>query len=308
MGNAAAVPSSCASADAAPSTTPTIKLLIAKEAQVVLFAEAGKDVVDFLVGLLAMPVGAVVKLLAGENALGGVANVYASVRRMDAAYMQSAEARDALLNPAPAHPCLAATAGGFPSLVQPPRVQAPYVAPPPPPPPPPGHPAYQCSTIRPTTPSLPSLKAAFPPFGAGMSSDTGCRCSTCLAAAQTGKGFVRDVVTYTVMDDLTFMPMSSISSIALLSKLGVEDLSALEEKTVKIGYQEGLEILKASLQSKTVLTDVFLNRKKKARAGDKHHRSGDKNVDARATGEKKDAAAAVQMEKSAPPMPHDFDV
>jgi hypothetical protein len=56
------------------------------------------------------------------------------------------------------------------------------------------------------------------------------------------------------------------------------------------------------------LTDVFLNRKKKARAGDKHHRSGDKNVDARATGEKKDAAAAVQMEKSAPPMPHDFDV
>lgn len=71
---------------------------------------------------------------------------------------------------------------------------------------------------------------------------------------------------------------------------------------------QGLEILKASLQSKTVLTEVFLNRKKKARAGDKHHRSGDKNVDARATSEKKDAAAAVQMEKSAPPMPHDFDV
>uniref|UniRef100_A0A0E0JE70 DUF674 domain-containing protein n=1 Tax=Oryza punctata TaxID=4537 RepID=A0A0E0JE70_ORYPU len=264
-----------------------------------------------------MPVGAVVKLLAGENALGGVANVYASVRRMDAAYMQSVEARDALLNPAPAHPCLAATAGGFPSLVQPQRVQ-PYVAPPsplsaalPPPPPPPGHPAYQCSSIRPPTPlpSLPSLKAAFPPFGAGTSSDTGCRCPTCLAAAQTGKGFVRDVVTYTVMDDLTFMPMSSISSIALLSKLGVEDLSALEEKTVKIGYQEGLEILKASLQSKTVLTDVFLNRKKKARTGDKHHRSGDKNVDARATSEKKDAAAAaVHAEKSAPPMPNDFDV
>ncbi|KAL5228631.1 hypothetical protein ABZP36_016896 [Zizania latifolia] len=36
--------------------------------------------------------------------------------------------------------------------------------------------------------------------------------------------------------------MSSISSIALLSKLGVEDLSELEEKTVKIGCQEGLEI------------------------------------------------------------------
>uniref|UniRef100_J3KWI3 DUF674 family protein n=1 Tax=Oryza brachyantha TaxID=4533 RepID=J3KWI3_ORYBR len=244
MGNAAGMPSSPASADAAASTTPTIKLLVAKEAQVVLFAEAGKDVVDFLVGLLAMPVGAVVKLLAGENALAGVANVYASVRRMDAAYMQSAGARDALLNPAPAHPCLGATAGGFPSLV-----------------PPPTH---------------------------------------------GGKGFVRDMVKYTVMDDLTFMPMSTISSIALLGKLGVEDLSALEEKTVKIGYQEGLEILKAPLQSKTVLTDVFLNRKKRARAGDKHHRCGEKNVDTRAPIEKKDAAG--QNGNSAPPMPQNFSV
>ncbi|KAF0918246.1 hypothetical protein E2562_023329 [Oryza meyeriana var. granulata] len=306
MGNAAAVPSSPASADAALSTTPTIKLLIAKDAQVVLFAEAGKDVVDFLVGLLAMPVGAVVKLLAGENALGGVANVYASVRRMDAAYMQSAEARDALLNPAPAHPCLTATAGGFPSLVQPHRAQ-PLVAPSPhSPPPPPGHPGYPCPSVRPPIP-MPSLQAAFPPFDAGTStSDAGCRCSSCLAAAQGGKGFVRDVVTYTVMDDLTFMPMSSISSIALLSKLGVEDLSALEEKTVKIGYQEGLEILKASLQSKTVLTDVFISRKKRARTGDKHHRPGDKNVDARAPSEKKDIA--VQIEKNAPPMPQNFSV
>uniref|UniRef100_A0A0D9UWW3 DUF674 domain-containing protein n=1 Tax=Leersia perrieri TaxID=77586 RepID=A0A0D9UWW3_9ORYZ len=221
MGNAATVPSSCATADAAPSTTaPTIKLLIAKEAQVVLFAEASKDVVDFLVGLLAMPVGAVVKLLAGENALGGVANVYASA-------------------------------------------------------------AFGAGTSASSTP------------------DAGCRCSACLAAAHGGKGFVRDVVTYTVMDDLTCR-----TSPASRCSLGVEDLSALEEKTVKIGYQEGLEILKASLQSKTVLTDVFMINRKKRRAGDKHHRPGDKIVDARAPVDKKDAA--VQTEKSAPPKPQDF--
>jgi hypothetical protein len=40
------------------------------------------------------------------------------------------------------------------------------------------------------------------------------------------------------MDDLSVTPMSNISSIALLHRLGVEDLGALEEKTVKIGYQE----------------------------------------------------------------------
>ncbi|XP_024315231.1 uncharacterized protein LOC100827759 [Brachypodium distachyon] len=78
---------------------------------------------------------------------------------------------------------------------------------------------------------------------------------------QLGKGFVQGIVTYTVMDDLKVAPMSSISGITLLNTFGVTDLSALQEKTVQLGYNEGLEILKASLQSKTVLTDVFLANK-----------------------------------------------
>ncbi|KAI4993323.1 hypothetical protein ZWY2020_007636 [Hordeum vulgare] len=78
------------------------------------------------------------------------------------------------------------------------------------------------------------------------------------AAGESGKGFVQGIVTYTVMDDLTVTPMSSISSITLLNTLAVRDLAALQEKTVQLGYDKGLEILKASLQSKTVLTDVFL--------------------------------------------------
>ncbi|EMS46366.1 hypothetical protein TRIUR3_11390 [Triticum urartu] len=76
------------------------------------------------------------------------------------------------------------------------------------------------------------------------------------AGGVSGKGFVQGIVTYTVMDDLTVTPMSSISSITLLNTFAVRDLSALQEKTVQLGYDQGLEILKASLQSKTVLTDV----------------------------------------------------
>ncbi|VAH82967.1 unnamed protein product [Triticum turgidum subsp. durum] len=78
------------------------------------------------------------------------------------------------------------------------------------------------------------------------------------AATGRAKGFVQGVVTYTVTDNLTVTPMSAISSITLLSTFRVRDLSALQEKIVRIGYKEGLAILKASLQSKTVLTDVFL--------------------------------------------------
>ena len=225
MGNAAASP-----AFAAPTATPTIKLLIAKEAQVVVLAEAGKDVVDFLLGLLAMPIGAVVKLLGNkdrESALAGLASLYASVQQMDAGYMQSLETRDALLNPAPAHPALIAAAGGFPSLVQP-------AAPPPPSAPP--APAGGKASASGGGLSLKNL--SLPVFSLGGSA---CHCAACLAAQaqeQGSKGFVRDAVTYTVMDDLSVMPMSNISSIALLHRLGVEDLGALEEKTVKIGYQE----------------------------------------------------------------------
>jgi hypothetical protein len=230
MGNAAAMPAF----PAAPSATPTIKLLIAKDAQVVVLAEAGKDAIDFLVGLIAMPLGAVCKLTGKEkeSPLGAIANIYASVQRMDPGYMQSPETRDALLNPAPAHPALVAAAGGFPSLAQQPP--APTAAPPPPPFPVPAPPPGYSRAPR----ALTSLKdLTLPPFNRVCGG--ACHCETCLAAlAQGSKGFVRGLVTYTVTDELNVTPMSNISSIALLHRLGVEDLGALEERTVKIGYKE----------------------------------------------------------------------
>jgi hypothetical protein len=58
------------------------------------------------------------------------------------------------------------------------------------------------------------------------------------AAVVSGKGFVQGVVTYTVMDDLTVTPMSSISSITLLNTFAVKDLASLQEKTVQLGYNE----------------------------------------------------------------------
>ncbi|PQQ00080.1 uncharacterized protein Pyn_28383 [Prunus yedoensis var. nudiflora] len=59
-------------------------------------------------------------------------------------------------------------------------------------------------------------------------------------------------------------PMSTISSIAMLNKLNVKDVGAPEERVVQLGLQEGLKLLKASSESKTVLTDVFLGMKSAA--------------------------------------------
>ncbi|KAL7084923.1 hypothetical protein ACP275_14G252000 [Erythranthe tilingii] len=72
-------------------------------------------------------------------------------------------------------------------------------------------------------------------------------------------GFVKGVVTYMVMDDLAVIPLSTISSITLLHKFQVKELSSLEEKVVTFGMDEAVKLLNASMQTKKVLTEVFLN-------------------------------------------------
>ncbi|XP_010031006.3 uncharacterized protein LOC104420928 [Eucalyptus grandis] len=67
--------------------------------------------------------------------------------------------------------------------------------------------------------------------------------------------------TYMVMDDLVVKPLSTISSNTLLSRLNVQKIGDLEEKVVDFGLDEALKLLNASLHSKTVLTDIFSERK-----------------------------------------------
>ncbi|GAB4857127.1 hypothetical protein Ancab_015038 [Ancistrocladus abbreviatus] len=86
-------------------------------------------------------------------------------------------------------------------------------------------------------------------------------------------GYVKGVVTYMIMDDLVVNPMSTISSMTLLNRLSIKDVSSLEEKVVHLGLGEGVALLKASLESKTVLTDVFLAKRKLVCKGNK--RGGD---------------------------------
>lgn len=51
-------------------------------------------------------------------------------------------------------------------------------------------------------------------------------------------GYVKELITYLVMDDLSVMPMSTISAIALLKKFELKDLSMLCEMTVEFGMKE----------------------------------------------------------------------
>ncbi|KAF7027989.1 hypothetical protein CFC21_039970 [Triticum aestivum] len=243
----------------------TMKLLVNSKTQRVLYAEAGKDVVDFLFSLLTLPVGTVVKLLSTDTMVGSVGNLYGSVEKLDDTYISREDAKKALLTP------VAGCQGG--KLLQ---LEAA---------PPESHCFYRCDSYMHNYPNCRNY----------VTKVSGSTCKGCnsgesplvpsrlscnskmttqlvevvdpaagaVPSAAAGAGFVQRIVTYTVMDDLKVSPMSSISGITLLNKCGVTDIGSLQEKTVQLGYDEGLEILKASLQSKTVLTDVFLPKKQR---------------------------------------------
>ncbi|KAG2586927.1 uncharacterized protein LOC120674482 [Panicum virgatum] len=249
----------------ASASTLSMKLLVDTKARRVLYAEAGKDVVDFLFSLLTLPVGTVVKILSKDSMVGSVGNLYGSVEKLDETYVRSTRAKAALLSPTGG---CAAGGGKLLQLPEAPAPQAPCTK------------LYQChqrySTACNTTLSRScgtpcqhcykynGGKMTVPVEIVGSTTGSGDDAAATATAALAGAGFVQGIVTYTVMDDLKVAPMSTISGITLLNTFGVTDIGTLQDKTVQLGYDEGLEILRVALQSKTVLTDVFLGKKQKA--------------------------------------------
>ncbi|CAN0909449.1 hypothetical protein LINGRAHAP2_LOCUS25789 [Linum grandiflorum] len=80
-------------------------------------------------------------------------------------------------------------------------------------------------------------------------------------AAANGNGLVRELTSFMVMDDLRVNQLSMISALTLLNKFGCKDLGALDEMEVEFGIDEARKLLKASLESKDVLTNVYLVKK-----------------------------------------------
>ncbi|GMN57306.1 hypothetical protein TIFTF001_026411 [Ficus carica] len=233
----------------------TLKLLIDSKEKRVLFAEAGKDFADFLFTLLSLPVGTVIRLLSSNDMVGTIGKLYESFENLSVTYIQPTVNKDTLLKPN-------SPFGGSATLLSLTNDASTSKK------------IYLCTTngtdrysssycssrhasddVRATCPNCNRQISVEVPYVAppavkveGSSSDQG--------------GFVKGVVTYMIMDDLDVKPMSTISSITMLNKFNVKEVGALEEKTVSLGIEDGLKLLKASLESKTVLTDVFLGRER----------------------------------------------
>ncbi|KAL8161235.1 hypothetical protein V2J09_012724 [Rumex salicifolius] len=83
-------------------TAMKMKLLIDKTKGKVLFAEAGKDSVDFIFHMLSLPLGTIVGYLTKESMAGSIGNIYGSLESLGTDCIQDCFNKNCLLNPKPA--------------------------------------------------------------------------------------------------------------------------------------------------------------------------------------------------------------
>ncbi|KAM7492085.1 hypothetical protein LguiA_035006 [Lonicera macranthoides] len=229
----------------ADSKVMSLKLLIDKKEKRVLFAEAGKDFVDFLFSILSLPLGTITSLLAKQpSMIGSLRNLYNSIENLSKQYIQPNRHKSTILKPK-----LPVSALPFPllSLDSPPAAA--------------NRKFYGCSNCGNSTYVAGNASTVCPNCRCKMSRELIYVDPPATAAKGVGEeegGLVKGVVTYMVMDDLGVTPMSTISSITLVNRFNIVDLRVLQEKVVPLGIDEALKLLNASLESKTVLTSVFL--------------------------------------------------
>ncbi|KAJ0101348.1 hypothetical protein Patl1_06271 [Pistacia atlantica] len=220
-------------------TTVKLKLFVDTRAEKVIFAEAGKDFIDFLVYLLSLPVGTVARLLKGKGTVGSLSNLYKSVENLSESFFQPNQTKNSLLNPRA--PRSAAT--GVPLLLCDYDSHTRMV--------------YSCPSHYHNITDVPNLLC--PSCNKKM---TGPLYYVPPSLENTGLvegGFVKSFVSFMVTDDLEFMPISPENLFSLLNKSNVE-IDELEKMDVELGADEGLKAAEVILECEKVLTSFNLGR------------------------------------------------
>jgi len=209
----------------------TLKLLIDSNRDKVLFAEASKPVVDFLFNLLSLPMGTVIRILNKDHMVGSLGNLYQSVENLDETYMQPNQQKDLLLRPSAAI-ASSQISGLLPSVDDSSfnfsATTLLYRCP--------GHVGH---VTRDNCTPCPEANC-----GRTMNSKVSFVGGSAKGIFGDKSGFVKEVVTYMVMDDLVIQPMSSISSITLLNKFNVTEVGALQEKVVVLDMEKVSHVYK----------------------------------------------------------------
>jgi hypothetical protein len=220
-------------------TVLSLKLFIDKksERRRVLYAEADKEFVDFLLSILTLPVGAVTRLLKeGGGMIGSWQSLYQSYENLSLTHIQPFKNKRFLLEPKVVVP-----GAKLPHLLLP-NVGSTVISR-----------LFRCSNgIRNTK----CIKY--------VADDNSTICPTCESkmnqivefidsrsairpASSSEDGYVKGTVTYMVMDDLEVKPLSTCSLVTLLTQFNVKEIGDIEVEVVDVGMDEVFILLLLSV-------------------------------------------------------------
>lgn len=200
-------------------TNVTLKLLIDTKGHKVLYAEAGKEFVDFLFTIMSLPVGTVIRLLTKDIMVGSLGKLYESIENIGDIYMLPHRNKDTLLKPK------AQIGSGDVSLL---LANDESMA----------KKAYMCANYHRYVADDPRAVCPQCKFHTSTEVPYVALQATTDGSSGGGRGYVKDVVTYMIMDNLEVKPMSTISCITMLNKFNVKEVGSLEEKVVQLGMDE----------------------------------------------------------------------
>ncbi|KAJ8639410.1 hypothetical protein MRB53_016104 [Persea americana] len=228
----------------------SLTLLVDNEGKRVIFAESGKDFVETLLSFLTMPLGTVIKLSGKQPNMSSLTMLYQSLEDLDLEFLSTKSCKDMLLHPKSSAVEL------YKNL----------------------HPMVDIGATEPTQYYICSSWDCcfYEHCLVSTVENTQCRCGKTMDRkisekkdegvkdAHGGDGvFVKGKMRFMITDNLQVSVVSSSTFFAALRELGISDASVLEERNVNVGEEEAMSLLKTSLISNAVFSNVFCSKKPK---------------------------------------------
>ncbi|RDX65870.1 hypothetical protein CR513_55429, partial [Mucuna pruriens] len=223
----------------------SLKVLVDKEKNKVLFAEARKDFVDVLLSFLTLPLGTIARLVAKESnmqpvTVGSMSSLYESVSHLEEEHLWTQTCKEMLLQPR----------SSMESYCQQLKLNIDDTH---------STEYFLCEDMDCSRKKSGGLLSIF--------RNQRCTCGKLMNRVVSPEnltlknGFVKETASFIICDDLSVLPNVLVTCVNLLQKLGIKDMNVIEEQTVDISKREVVDLLKLSLLSKTPLTDFILKKK-----------------------------------------------
>ncbi|PRQ34380.1 hypothetical protein RchiOBHm_Chr5g0068351 [Rosa chinensis] len=216
----------------------SLKALVDKGRNRVIFVEADNDFIDVLFSFLTIPMGKIVRLARDHSTaleIGCINKLYQSIEKLDVQVFRSNVCRDVLLLPHCAANCHCKNLKlKIIDDVEPTR--------------------FKCDNFD----YFPWLSYFANVPCPSCSHTLGSEVYLSVDDSQVGGVFVKEGASVIITDDLQVLPQLSAASISLFTKLGATNSNTTEELTFNIGVEQVLNLLVSSFVSKTPFTETLL--------------------------------------------------